>query len=439
MSTQHGDMPTRAAPQVWGVQALLLATADALNARFGAATVEGELSGFSRAPSGHCYFTLKDSQGAAASMRCAMFRRAASMVPFAPRDGMRVQLRGRVSVYEARGELQFVAESMALAGEGALYEKFLQLKAKLQAQGLFDDARKRALPSHVRRVGVITSLAAAALHDVATTLSRRSPHVQVVVYPTLVQGAEAPAALLAAFAAATQRAEVDVLLLVRGGGSLEDLWAFNDERVVRAVAASVIPVVVGVGHESDITLADLAGDLRAPTPTAAAEMAVPAMLDLQAELASCFKRAARAVAYRLENQASRLDRATLLASKPARVLDRHKHRLMLLESRVAPLLRASLQTAGHRLYQVQLRIGGAVATRQQGAVHRLQQLQTRLDAVHPKRILSRGYALVTDTQGTPVTQAKALAVGDAIQAVFADGKAQARVERVVRGIEFDPV
>ncbi len=421
---------SRGAPQVWTVQALLLATADALSARFGAASVVGELSGFTRAASGHCYFTLKDADGAAASMRCVMFRRAATMLPFAPRDGMRVQLRGRIGVYEARGELQFVCESMQLAGEGALYEQWLKLKARLQAEGWFDDARKRELPSHVRRVGVVTSLAAAALHDVAITLSRRSPHVQVIVYPAPVQGVDAPLAIVAALALAAQRGEVDVLLLVRGGGSLEDLWAFNDERVVRAVASSSIPVVVGVGHESDITLADLAGDMRAATPTAAAEIAVPSQRDLLEALQRTLQRTQRAVAHRLENHAARLDRAAMLASRPARLLDKHNRKLIELSARSGPLLRTALQRAEHRLATWHARAHSASAMRQQGAEHTLRQWQTRLDAVHPLRVLSRGYALVTSSAGVPVTKAAQLSAGDVVLAVFADGRVQAHVDAV---------
>jgi exodeoxyribonuclease VII large subunit len=254
----------------WGVAALLLATADALAARFGAVAVRGELSGFSRAASGHCYFALKDESGAPAMLRCAMFRRAASLLDFAPGDGQKVELRGRLGVYDARGELQLVVESMQRIGAGTLYEEFLRLRARLEAQGLFDPARKRQLPRHPGALGVVTSLGAAALHDVLTTLARRAPHLRVIVYPAPVQGVDAPPAIAAALALAGQRREVEALLLVRGGGSLEDLWAFNDERVVRAIVACALPVVCGVGHETDVTLADLAADLRAPTPTAAA-------------------------------------------------------------------------------------------------------------------------------------------------------------------------
>ncbi|MEY3273574.1 MAG: exodeoxyribonuclease 7 large subunit/superoxide dismutase [Pseudomonadota bacterium] len=249
------ELPQRA---VWGVASLLLATTDALAARFGAVAVCGELSGLARAASGHVYFSLKDTDGAPALLRCAMFRRAATLLDFAPADGQQVELRGRLGVYEARGELQLVVESMRRVGEGALYEEFLRRRARLAAEGLFDVARKRPLPPQPRALGVVTSLAAAALRDVITALQRRAPQVRVVIYPAPVQGAEAPAALVEALATAGRRAEVDALLLVRGGGSLEDLWAFNDERLVRAIAACPLPVVCGVGHETDVTLADLA-------------------------------------------------------------------------------------------------------------------------------------------------------------------------------------
>ena len=250
--------------QVWEVSALVHAVGDALAARFGAVAVRGELASFQRAASGHCYFTLKDADGSAA-LRCAMFRRAASLLDFAPADGALVELRGRLAVYEPRGELQFVAEHMRALGAGSLYEQFLARKAKLEAEGLFAPQRKRALPRYPRSIGIVSSLGAAALHDVLVALARRAPQVSVVVYPSLVQGAEAPAALAAAVALAGQRREVDTLILARGGGSLEDLWAFNDEALVRAIALSAIPVVCGVGHETDVTLADFVADLRAPS------------------------------------------------------------------------------------------------------------------------------------------------------------------------------
>ncbi|MBC8059017.1 MAG: exodeoxyribonuclease VII large subunit [Rhizobiales bacterium] len=264
------DVPAVGSARVaWSVASLVREVGEVLAGRFSACTVRGEISGFARAASGHCYFNLKDADGGSALLRCAMFRRAASLVAFAPREGQLVEIRGRLGVYEPRGELQLVVEAMQGAGAGALYEQFLRIKARLEAHGLFDDARKRALPGYPRAVGVVTSLGAAALHDVLTALARRAPQVRVIVYPSLVQGAGAPQALAEAIGLASRRAEVDALIVCRGGGSLEDLWAFNDELVVRAIVAASVPVVCGVGHETDVTLADLAADLRAPTPTAA--------------------------------------------------------------------------------------------------------------------------------------------------------------------------
>ena len=302
---------------VWSVLGLLLAANDALQSRLGACAVRGEISGFTRAASGHCYFTLKDADGGGACLRCAMFRRAAALLDFSPRDGQQVEIRGRIAVYEARGELQLVAESMQRLGAGTLYEEFLRLKARLDAQGLFDAARKRELPRHPSRIGVITSLSAAALRDVATTLERRAPHTPVVIYPSLVQGAEAPATLIEALRTAAARQEVDVLVLCRGGGSLEDLWAFNDERLVRAIVASPIPVVCGVGHETDVTLADLAADLRAPTPTAAAELVAPPHAELLSVLRQQGQRAQGAAQRSLESRAMRLDQLVLRLARPA--------------------------------------------------------------------------------------------------------------------------
>jgi exodeoxyribonuclease VII large subunit len=419
------------ARQVWGVSALLLAVGDTLAARFGACTVRGELSGLTRAASGHCYFTLKDSDGAVGALRCAMFRRAAALLDFAPRDGQQVELRGRVTVYEARGELQMVVESMQAVGAGTLYERFLRLKALLQAEGLFDAARKRPLPPFPTVTGVVTSLGAAALHDVLSALARRAPHVQVVVYPTPVQGAEAPAGIVAALAVAAQRREVDTLILARGGGALEDLWAFNDERVVRAVAASSIPVVCGVGHETDVTLCDFAADLRAPTPTAAAELAAPARVDALAQLAGLAERARRQTGRRLDAEAQHLDQRALQLARPARVLAREAQQLTALDVRRRQALREALQQA--RLAPLQLaarlqRTQGAQRTR---AVASLQTLQARLAALDPKRVLARGYAWVTDEQQQTIVSAQGLLPGQRVLAVFSDGRALASVQQVM--------
>src|SRR5690606_35506152 len=241
-------------------------------------------TGFSRASSGHCYFSIKDAQG---QLRCAMFRRAASLLDFSPRDGELVEVRGRLGVYEARGDLQFIVESMQRAGQGALFEQFLRLKAPLEAEGMFDGSRRRPLPLQPRGIGLVTSLGAAALHDVVTALRRRVPHIPVVLVPAQVQGGAAPASIIAALsklylltqsgqapeADLTQKKPaIDVILLVRGGGSIEDLWAFNDEHLARTIVQSPVPLISGVGHETDFTIADFCADLRAPTPTAAAEL-----------------------------------------------------------------------------------------------------------------------------------------------------------------------
>jgi exodeoxyribonuclease VII large subunit len=362
-----------------------------------------------------------------------MFRRAASLLDFAPRDGLQVEVRGRIAVYEARGELQLVVESMQRVGAGTLYEEFLRLKAKLEREGLFDAGRKRELPSMPRRVGVVTSLAAAALRDVLTTLARRAPHVAVVVYPSPVQGAEAPAALVEALELAARRNEVDVLILCRGGGALEDLWAFNDERVVRAAATSPIPLVCGVGHETDVTLADLAADLRAPTPTAAAELASPAQEDLLDELEALQHRMRRAVARVVEGHAVRLDQLGLRLMRPGQGLGRQAAQLQHLGHRH----RASLLGAVDRHARLQQRLADrcqtAAARGLQQAGARLDLLESRLKALDPRQVLTRGYAWVTDPQGRPIVSAVGLDVGQQVRAVWADGEALAQVTDVRAG------
>jgi exodeoxyribonuclease VII large subunit len=418
--------PPSARP-VWGVAALLLATADALAARFGALAVRGELSGFSRAASGHCYFALKDEAGAAALLRCALFRRAASLLDFAPADGQKVELRGRLSVYDARGELQLVVESMQRVGAGTLYEEFLRLRAKLEAAGLFDAARKRALPRLPAALGVVTSLGAAALRDVLTALARRSPHVRVVVYPAPVQGVEAPPALVAALARAAGRREVDALLLVRGGGSLEDLWAFNDERVVRAIVASPLPVVCGVGHETDITLADLAADLRAPTPTAAAELAAPARADLLALLEARAAAVARALERALQSRAQRLDLLAARLGAPAQRLRSQRERLDALGHRLARALPPALAHGRQAADLLALRLARSMTLALQHGHARIDAAAARLQAQDPQRVLRRGYAWVEGEDGRPLASAHAVHPGQRVRAVWSDGRARAEI------------
>ena len=409
---------------------LLEAVSQSLAERFSVVVVGGEIAGFTRAASGHCYFGLKDADGQAASLRCAMFRRAAAMLDFSPADGALVEVRGRVAVYEPRGELQFVVEAMRRAGAGTLYEQFLKLRARLAAEGLFDESVKRALPPLPRRIGVVTSTAGAALHDVLTALARRAPQVEVVVYPSLVQGAEAPPALVNALRLANERAEVEVLLLVRGGGSLEDLWAFNDERVVRAVAQSALPVVCGVGHETDVTLCDLAADLRAPTPTAAAELAAPSREGLLQQLASLERGLTLRLEHRLQTIGQRLDRLALRLSRPSEALARQRRLLDLLAQRAAAAPGRRLELQRQRLDHLAPRPGRALAEalRRHGA--RLDALQARLQALDPQHVLARGYAWLDDGEGGAITSVQALAPGREVRAVLADGSADMQVQRV---------
>ncbi|MBC8120140.1 MAG: exodeoxyribonuclease VII large subunit, partial [Burkholderiaceae bacterium] len=276
MALDFGDADTGTARPALTVSALNRAVSGLLQRSFPLVRVRGEIANLSRAISGHWYFALKDSQ---AQVRCVMFRARSQLLDWTPRDGDEVEANAVVSLYEARGEFQLSVEFMRRAGQGRLFEEFLRLKARLAAEGLFASERKRPLPRIPRRIAVVTSLQAAALCDLVTTLCRRAPYVGVIVYPVPVQGAGAGGEIAAMLRRVSRRAELDgveVLLLVRGGGSIEDLWAFNQEVVARAIVACAIPVIVGIGHESDVTIADFAADLRAPTPTAAAELVAPA-------------------------------------------------------------------------------------------------------------------------------------------------------------------
>lgn len=420
----------RAQPMVWDVAALVQAIGDALQARFGAVAVRGELAGVTRAASGHCYFNLRSVDGSA-GLRCAMFRRAASMLDFVPRDGQQVELRGRLAVYEPRGELQLIVEAMRPAGAGALMEQFLRLKARLEGEGLFEPSRKRPIEPYPAAIGVVTSLAAAALRDVASALQRRAPQVRLVIYPASVQGTEAPAQLVEAIRQAGQRAEVQTLLVCRGGGSLEDLWAFNDEQVVRAIAASPLPVICGVGHETDFTLADFAADLRAPTPTAAAELAAPARTDCLQVLAQQARWLSQRLHHRLDRDAQRLDRIAQRLARPADALRGHLQRLALLEQRHARAAPAWLQGQQHRLERLQSRLHEAGARALQSRQQTLAVLAARHAALDPGQVLRRGYAWLNDADGQPVTSVRALQPGQHLSAVLQDGRVDSVVEAVL--------
>lgn len=420
--------------RVWGVAALVQAVGDTLAARFSSCLVKGEISGFTRAASGHGYFTLKDEHGNA-SLRCAMFRRALSQVDFTPAEGMLVEARGNLSVYEARGELQLVVEGLQRAGAGALYEQFLRLKARLEAEGLFDATRKRAIPRYPSRVAVVTSPAAAALRDVLTAMRRRSPHVEVALSPCAVQGAEAPAQIVQAITkvilAHRAGTPIDAVIVCRGGGSLEDLWSFNDERVVRAIAGCPIPVICGVGHETDFTLAEFAADLRAPTPTAAAELVAQDQDTSWGQLDALSRHMAHRVHQRLDGLAQRLDQAAVRMARPAQMLSGQEQGLSLLEHRMLSACQARVRRARQQLPHQQERMTRAVSVQQSRQMHSLQSWEARLSALNPHKVLERGFAWLTDDTGQPITGARQAQVGTGVTGVLADGLLRMSITEVV--------
>ena len=426
------NVPTDSAPRIWAVGALCLAVADVLQARFNPVAVRGEITGFSRAASGHCYFTLKDAQG---QIRCAMFKRAASALAFAPRDGELVELRGRLGVYEQRGDLQLIVDSMQRAGQGAWFEQFLRLKAQLQAEGLFDAERKRPLPLMPRGIGLVTSPGAAALHDVVVALRRRVPHIPVVLVPALVQGQGAPASLCEALSKLYLLAQsgqgpeadlapnppIDVILLVRGGGSMEDLWAFNDEQLARTIVQSPVPLVCGVGHETDFTIADFCADLRAPTPTAAAELVAQPREVWLGALGLLAGRLQNGVQRQLEQRAQRLDQASARLGRPSGLVAAQHQRLAQLAQRMRQAVLLKLQLLAHTQKALEadlpLKIQRSLAQRQQ----RLERAALRLQLLDPRLVLQRGYALLTDTEGAVVSSVRQAPPGAALRATLADG------------------
>lgn len=339
--------------------------------------VRGEVINFSRPRSGHWYFTLKDHN---AQLPCVMWRSTAELQAHIPKDGDQLEVHGGLSVYEAGGRYQLYVDEIRTDGEGALYQRFLKLKAKLEAEGLFDPARKRPLPAWPRRIGIVTSPSGAALHDMLQTLARRFPLVEVVLAPAAVQGEEAASEILRALAALNQFAQPDVILLARGGGSPQDLAAFNSERLVRAIVASAAPVVSGVGHETDFTLADFAADLRAPTPTAAAELATPSQADLAVQLAG------------LQQQLARYSPAALIARQ------------------------------GQRLDELALRATRALGGRLELLRSGLAGAQARLTALNPEAVLQRGYAIVARPGGAVLSSAAAAQPGEALEVYLHDGR-----------------
>jgi len=433
-----GQVSGQVSAQVWGVGQLCRAAADALAARFNPVAVTGEVSGLSLAASGHCYFSLKDAQG---QIRCAMFRRSALLIGFQPRDGDRVVVQGRLAIYELRGDLQLVVESMTRAGVGTLLEQFMLLKNRLQVEGLFDAARKRPPPSAPRAIGLLTSLNAAALHDVASALARRVPHIPVVLAAAAVQGTTAASELMAGLrslyayclAPPPGAPRIDVIVVVRGGGALEDLWCFNDEALVRTIAQSPVPVVSGVGHETDFTLTDFVADLRAPTPTAAAELVAVARADMQQHLGALGERIGRAVQRVCDEHQQRLDRVTSRLGRPSQSVAHHRLQWAALAQRLQSSWPQHVQAARLQCQALLQRLDRVMAHVPQQTGQRLAQAEIRLRLLDPRLVLQRGYAWLSDADHHAVTSVEGLHTGQWLQATLADGEVELQVQQT-RGI-----
>jgi len=464
---QFGSMPfTNQSPQtgplagspspalgVLTVSALNRLAREALESALPLLWVGGEVSNLVRAPSGHVYFTLKDAN---AQVRCAMWRNRAQLLAFRPENGMRVEARALVTLYEARGDYQLNVEALRPAGIGNLFEAFNRLKERLAAEGLFDPSVRRPLPRFPRGVGIVTSPSAAALRDVLSTLKRRAPHLPVVLYPSPVQGGDAPSRLVDALCCAGQRATgdgIDVILLVRGGGSIEDLWAFNDEALARAIRACPVPVVSGVGHETDFTIADFASDLRAATPTGAAELASAGFHASHLELASLGPRLLRALQRRLDAAGQRLDRAALRLAHPRERLRQAAIRVITQQDRLHAALSRRFERASHRLDHLALRLRSArptllgandritllatrlehsTAGRLQRATEQLERLSANLQHLAPEGVLARGYAIARDAEGRILRTTRDVAEGDAVSVQLADGRLDTRVTTITR-------
>ncbi len=428
------------------VSELNQAVARLLEDSFDVSWVRGEVSNFTPAASGHWYFTLKDN---GASVRVVMFRSRATAVGFIPKSGDQIELKGRVTLYEARGEYQIQAEQMRRAGLGSLFEAFLALKSKLHEEGLFEPSNKRDILEHPRAIGVITSLSAAALRDVLTALERRAPHVPVVIYPAMVQGAGSALQLRQALALANERQEVDTLLLVRGGGSIEDLWSFNDEALARDISASLIPVVSGVGHETDFTIADFVADLRAPTPTAAAELVCTARSALIDRVSRANGQLALAIHRKLDRLLQRVDRVSGGLVSPAQRLVHQNERLSglafrmraavqrcdqqrrTLADRALARLRVHLPSVSKSNESVQ-RAVSTLGTGQRRLLAlrqtRLLALQAHLHALSPEQTLSRGYAIVRTPNGRVVRSSLEIDIGQVLDVSLASGAALVQVQ-----------
>jgi exodeoxyribonuclease VII large subunit len=408
--------------------------------------VGGEISNFVRAASGHCYFSLKDAQ---AQVRCVMFRHKMQMHDWQPTNGMQVEVRACPSFYEARGEFQLTVEAMRRAGQGALYAAFEKLKAKLQAEGLFDEDQRQALPRFPRAIGVVTSLKAAALRDVLTTLRRRMPAIPVVIYPTAVQGEGAGREIAAAINLADARAECDVLIVCRGGGSIEDLWAFNEEVVARAIHACSLPVISGVGHETDFTIADFVADLRAPTPTAAAQLASPDRRELVQDAAHFAQRLRRVAERALESRMQHLDGLARSLVHPGERIEAQQENLNHLASRLRSSFGRGADQRGWRLralagglrsgrpdpralaavpHALGQRLRHAAANGLRARLAAVAQQAAQLASLNPQAVLERGYSITAAADGSIVRDAASLAAGDEVKISLARGSVRAGVK-----------
>lgn len=407
--------------------------------------VAGEISNLNRAASGHVYFSLKDES---AQARCVMFRSRAQSIPWQLENGQQVEARALVSLYEPRGDFQLNIETLRRAGLGRLFEAFARLKARLEAEGLFSPERKRPLPRFPSRVGIISSPHAAALCDVLVALKRRAPHLTAVLYPTLVQGDSAAEDIAKAIAVAGRRNECDLLLIVRGGGSIEDLWAFNEEILVRAIVASPLPIISGVGHETDTTVADYVSDLRAATPTAAAELATQGWHEAAGEMSDLRIALGRAMHYLVARQQQGLDQLSLRLVHPAARLARARDRLALLGSQLDVSLSRSLRRHRDRLNRTALglsrsvprteqrrghigllaqRLDAALRKQQQKRLSALNNFAAALAHLNPEATLARGFSIVRDADGRLITDAAGLRAGQTVSLYLAHGGAEASI------------
>ena len=432
-------------PEIMTVSRLNKIVREILETDFDNVWVSGEISNFTPAASGHWYFTLKDNL---ASVRAVMFRTRAIATGFMPRAGDAVEVRCRPTLYEAKGEFQLQVEQMRKAGQGGLFEAFLALKDRLQKEGLFDPENKRPLLGRPRAIGIITSLSAAALQDVLTALKRRAPHIPLIIYPALVQGSDAPLQLRQALAAACERSEVDTLLIVRGGGSIEDLWAFNDEALARDIASSVIPVVTGVGHETDFTIADFVADLRAPTPTAAAELVCETRDELLTRVGEASRAISRTHQRLTERYWQRLDRAGATMVSPAQRLQLQSERIKSLMQRLISAVqknqysvRVRVDTARRALIYARpsvsaktLQVERALETLKSASQQQLTTRRARLEAAHaqiralsPDHTLARGYAIVFDQSGGVVRSTTSISSGQQLSVLVGDGGFEVKV------------